>query len=452
MSTSPHANRPLHHRALAIISAPLAHAHHRRYRGVPHHLAIDTALNFVIYALLAAAIVLSVVKVVGAGPTIRWDLPEVVSGKEIEALLTVVGAASGTMQDLVVTPKFPPSWIVTDESVWNIGDLRAGESRTRTYRVQVNGAVNHPASLQTTSAWTTFRLRIQSSDVMKVTSVGSVFDFELTTAPTTDGTGTTTMRVVQRSGRPLDGIRVALIIPAQTTVTNDDEDFDGVIWTPGSVPTDQAVEKIVSWTTTAGRSTRLQFYATLSYQTVGEPITMVERSIETIVQRQSVEPDEENLGTRPTIAAEARYQSATGITFGFGPNPPRVGQQTVYRLFWYVRPGSREAAEGTVSAVLPSGVSWYGRESLTGGQGMSYDAKTRRITWRIGALRSDQGPMMASFDLSIKPVTKDRGRTASLLGLTSFTTRIGSQTVTATAALLTTANIDGGGTGTGIVR
>jgi len=452
MSTSPHANRPLHHRALAIIAAPLAHAHHRRYHGVPHHLVFDTFLNIVIYVLLAAAIIMSVVKVVGGGPTLNWEFPEIVSGASIEATLTVTGAPSGTINDLVVTPTFPSSWIVTGEPAWIIGDLPAGQTRTRTFRLEINSAVNHSTTVQTAVVWSTFRLRINTTHVLRVTPKSSVFDLELTTAPTTDGVGTTTMRIVQRSGRALDGIRVALISSPQITIEEADKDFDGVTWVPGVVPADVPTEKVVSWKTASSAGTKLQFYATLSYQTIGDPITMVERSVETIVQRQPSGPETDNTGTQPSIVAEARYRSATGISFGYGPHPPRVGQETVYRMFWYVRPGSTQATEVTVSAVLPAGVTWKGRESLTGGQRVTYNATSRRITWTIGTVNADDGPMMASFDLGVRPVTKDRGRTAQLLGITTISSRMSSRVIQSTSSAMTTDAVDGGQPGSGIVR
>ena len=115
------------------------------------------------------------------------------------------------------------------------------------------------------------------------------------------------------------------------------------------------------------------------------------------------------------LRAEPVYWSNAGIQFGYGPLPPKVGERTGYRIFWTVKAGTHALAQGTVRARLPASVTWQNNATATAGDQPSYSASDRTVEWqfqRVAAMKQ----VSASFDVSVQPVSSDRGKSLLLLG------------------------------------
>lgn len=138
------------------------------------------------------------------------------------------------------------------------------------------------------------------------------------------------------------------------------------------------------------------------------------------------------------FAAEARYTSAAGVQFGYGPVPPKVGKTTGYRVFWTISQPGRLFTNVAVKATLPASADWAGNVSTTAGAGPVFDPVAHIITWQVGELAADQTNASASFDLRITPRKDDVGTTVRLLEPTRLTAKDAGQLVTRLTAPLST--------------
>lgn len=138
--------------------------------------------------------------------------------------------------------------------------------------------------------------------------------------------------------------------------------------------------------------------------------TQVNRTVTT-------EPIVLRLQTDAFIHATARYTSEEGAPVGSGALPPVAGTQTTYRMEWVVTKTLHALERLTVSAPLPSSVAWGGAVEVSAGD-VSYDEKTRTVTWTVNRLPDDVDSALVSFNAVLTPSQADVGRFASLLGET----------------------------------
>lgn len=139
--------------------------------------------------------------------------------------------------------------------------------------------------------------------------------------------------------------------------------------------------------------------------------------------------------TAAVVTAVASYSS--GPIANTGPVPPVADQTTTYAVVWNVKNQGSAVAGGTVSAVLPSYVSYTGQTSGVGS--FSYDATSRTVTWKVGDL-SQGTTAQGVFQVSFTPSTSQKGKTPSLTGVVTFSgfDRFAGVPVKATASPATT--------------
>ena len=100
-----------------------------------------------------------------------------------------------------------------------------------------------------------------------------------------------------------------------------------------------------------------------------------------------------------------------------GPVPPRAGQATTYTIIWSARNSGSTIAGGSVSATLPSYVSYT---NITSGVGsFSYDGASRVVTWTIGDIIQG-GSAQGAFQVSLTPSTSQKGSVPALTSGASF--------------------------------
>lgn len=96
-----------------------------------------------------------------------------------------------------------------------------------------------------------------------------------------------------------------------------------------------------------------------------------------------------------------------------GPIPPVVGETTTYTITLQAEGGSNDAANGVITATLPSHVTWLNN---TDGDGeISYNTSSRSIEWNIGDINSNE-IAEASFQVSLLPSTSQENSTPTLIG------------------------------------
>ncbi len=185
---------------------------------------------------------------------------------------------------------------------------------------------------------------------------------------------------------------------------------------------------------------------TFSTLPVGTPSPTVAFAISVSGMRvgQSNVPEQVTSSTVQTVkvATMVGLSSASSRTMGglgsSGPIPPRANQATTYSIVWDAQNKGSAVAGGTVTATLPSYVSYTGKTA--GGGTFSYDSSSNTLTWNTGDL-AQGGDAQGVFQVSLMPSTSQRGTVVSLTSAPSFTgyDRFAGVQVSATADPATTA-------------
>jgi hypothetical protein len=136
-----------------------------------------------------------------------------------------------------------------------------------------------------------------------------------------------------------------------------------------------------------------------------------------------------------TIALTASSLHNAGPLDNTGPIPPLADRATTYTIVWNARNAGSAVAGGTVSATLPSYVSYTG---VTTG-GFSYDKGSRVVTWSTGDL-AQGASAQGAFQVSLTPSTSQKGSAPTLAGVATFSgyDRFAGVKVSATAGAVTT--------------
>ena len=99
------------------------------------------------------------------------------------------------------------------------------------------------------------------------------------------------------------------------------------------------------------------------------------------------------------LATKALYH--TGPFTNSGPLPPRVEEETSYTVVWNVRNASNNISNVEVKTIIPVYVKWLDSVS-PGGENVSYDERSRVITWSAGHIPAG-GTREAAFQVSFIP-------------------------------------------------
>lgn len=166
----------------------------------------------------------------------------------------------------------------------------------------------------------------------------------------------------------------------------------------------------------AGDTVRLSF--TVLPQTAGLATPNVNLAV-TVSGRRVSESDarEEIAGT---INRTIKVESSPALT-GFvarsggdtGPVPPIVGQNTTYTIVWDAKSSANTLANVTVTATLPSYVTWTG---ITSGSGQwSYNPTSRIVEWKAGTVQA-VNKATGTFQVSLLPSASQIDRTPDIVG------------------------------------
>jgi len=141
------------------------------------------------------------------------------------------------------------------------------------------------------------------------------------------------------------------------------------------------------------------------------------------------------VGTSVILSASSLHTSGPLSTSG--PIPPRVGQTTTYTIVWDTFDEGSAIAGATVSATLPSYISYTGLTTGTGS--FSYDAGSHTVTWNIGDI-AQGASAQGAFQVSLTPSTSQKNSAPHLTSTASFSgyDRFAGVQVSATADPVTT--------------
>ena len=170
-----------------------------------------------------------------------------------------------------------------------------------------------------------------------------------------------------------------------------------------------------------GDFSRDKEYKIVSYAqfSIGSP------SVEASEDREgSSEPLEENDNKSNTIINKInsdlklnetlRYFNSDNIPVGTGPHPPKVGEETTYKIYWDLENNLHELKDLEVKVSLPEYVFWDAHERTTAGS-VKFNEEENEIVWNIGRLPITVFQANAEFSIKIKPREEDKNKIMVLL-------------------------------------
>ncbi len=120
-----------------------------------------------------------------------------------------------------------------------------------------------------------------------------------------------------------------------------------------------------------------------------------------------------------TLNALGRYVAPSGDQIGRGPLPPIVGEETRYWIFWTLRNTISPIERVRIQGRLPVNVRFTGRQTVSQGNGMTYDTGTRMVVWgadRIEpTLPAHSRVVGVAFEVALRPEQNQIGHFAPLL-------------------------------------
>lgn len=126
------------------------------------------------------------------------------------------------------------------------------------------------------------------------------------------------------------------------------------------------------------------------------------------------------LNSDTVYKAFGRYFTEDGIPLGSGPIPPKVGEKTVYRVFWVVENSLHELTNLSMETILPQGAKWAGTERQIDAGDLSFDDSGRKATWRLNRMPTSVDRITVTFDVELTPEFEDVGRIIDITGDNRF--------------------------------
>lgn len=117
---------------------------------------------------------------------------------------------------------------------------------------------------------------------------------------------------------------------------------------------------------------------------------------------------------------EARYFDTSGVALSTGPLPPKVGEQTTYRIFWRMSNSLHQLSHVTISAPLGEHTVLTGKNLIPSGV-FSYDSASKMATWSLDQWPASLKNMEINFELGLTPTAGDAGNMPTLLGPATMT-------------------------------
>jgi hypothetical protein len=147
------------------------------------------------------------------------------------------------------------------------------------------------------------------------------------------------------------------------------------------------------------------------------------------IDENNVPEDVKFLSTKTIKVNTTTKVSSYGTYYGdpipnTGPLPPKVGEETTYTVTWEAKNSSNDINGAQVFATIPLSVRWTGKV-FPNGSPVSYDSTSKKVTWKIGNLKSGTGyledPAKISFQVALLPGLSQLYRSPMILSETTMT-------------------------------
>lgn len=391
-------------------------------------------------------------------------LTETVSGQPFTFTLTVRSNATVPLDNVVLTGAFPfgftaaTSSLPLNNSSFLLGTLRPGTSKT----ITLTGTLTGQDSEQRVFHFTIGTAKTAHDQTLAVTYMSQ--DASVTiTAPFINTTlalnGDTSPNVIVTPGSH-QSVTLSYTNTLSTSVTNATVAIavSGSAVDYNSIRTDNGFYRSTDHTVVFSRDTdpslaslapgasgigtftfsTLPMNALTSLPTITFAISVSGTRVgQSNVPEQVSASATKTAKVATTIVLSASSLHTSGPISTSGPIPPRVDQTTTYTIVWNARNQGSAIAGGSVSAILPSYVSYT--DLTTGTGSFSYDAGSHTVSWSTGDL-AQGGSATGAFQISLTPSTSQRGSAPPLTSTASFSgyDRFAGVQVSATADPVTT--------------
>jgi len=330
-----------------------------------------------------------------------------------------------------------------NNSVWQIGDLAPGASKTLIITGKLDGQENEQRA---------FKFNVGISNPADNTQIATVFYTDTETVGIQkpfvglslafDGNSTTTYPTY--AGNTINAtLNYSNNMPTALTDATISIKLNGAILDESSVISPQAVfessNNTITWDSRSvpdlaslspGDSGTVQFSFKILPFTPGSAYARSSQkvSISAIVNGTQVS----SAGSAPvsssiagavvvnsniSLGASALYSS--GPIKNNGPIPPRAEKPTTYTINWGISNTFNNTSNVTVSAVLPSYVKFVNSISPQD-ENVTYDPVSGEVDWNVGNIKTNTGYVSAarqvSFQVSISPSLTQVGTTPTLIG------------------------------------
>jgi len=414
----------------------------KRYRNARVLFIVDIALLAVILtlgstvvSLLAGSRALTIdlgapFRSSGVALALRAEKPErILRGSVAEIAIRYENAGPTALSGVKIYPEFPDTFEFTDpDTEWDIGDLASGASGTIRLRGIFRDAtvrLGFRATAKRGGRETPVGEFAETIDT--VASGITVADRYLSTPVVRPGE-TLSFEVGYENRGPYEVANAALGLEIENAAFIDwahlpnakrlDDSFLGVTanelpvlatarngtGVTIAVPTNRAIPKEAL---RGGSGAVLRVRARLAGTVAGAPIVFVGKTREI------------KFASTLSLQAFARYYSPDGDQLGRGPLPPEVGETTKFWVVWHIENTTNEVSAVRVEGLLPVGVLWTERMSVSRGGAVSYDPTTRRVVWSVESVPpfpDEEDLLGASFEVSLTPTEAMIGTSPVLIG------------------------------------
>lgn len=146
-------------------------------------------------------------------------------------------------------------------------------------------------------------------------------------------------------------------------------------------------------------------------------------SVGAVAEGEDITPPEENrsntiinkINSDLELTEKVRYFSEENIPVGTGPQPPKVGETTSYKVYWVLSNSLHELEDLKVVTKLPDNINWDDKKQFSVGS-LDYNSATREIVWQIGRLPLTVMTANAEFSINFTPSEADKNKIMVVLG------------------------------------
>lgn len=375
---------------------------------------------------------------------------EVVSGQELTFTVSVRSNAQAPIENIALEGQYPFGFSITGsepetsvgEALWQLGDVAPGTEKKVTIRGIIDGQDNEEKVFRFLAGSeedkTAARVAVPYLTVPKAITLKRPF-----VGGTLTINGDQAKSVVVESGSTVRGV-----IAWQNNLDIEVEDlvieakFAGQALDKGSVIATRgfyrSLDSTIVWSkdddasfarVAPGERGEVEFSFTARGSSGSSVITNPEMTVAVSVsgKRVSAQSVPETISSAfsktirvgSALAMTTRSRHFSGPIQNSGPMPPRADQETTYTVTWSVKNPSNTVSNTKASATLPSYVRFLGA-SVPGAESVSYDERSRTVSWNLGDVRAGSGFSAAarevSFKVGITPSSSQVGSTPTLVG------------------------------------